>query len=389
MNEILNGNKGWLAETSDRDTGLRPSPTERARPLAAKTLLYLKMASPKSSHGLSSGAQHDSCNASRLSRSIACLKTTFRTSPAMRQAAIRDSSLPTSQAADGIVHFWRDPALPFFEGRRATGSLSCYAPHTHPTFSIGIVDAGHSVFSFGKGQSQQTISLQPGDVVLVDAGEVHSCNPQELQSWSYRMFHLEQAWMQGLAAEFSGADQSKPVRLRSQVLRLPAAADVLDRLTATLDADCEPLQKESEIIACLHRLVEICLTHAAPARRQAEQAEHQADSAGAPPAAKIGGLQRAREHLQHHCCERVTIDTLAQLAGLGPYQLIRQFSRHFGLTPHALQLDWRIHRARTLLQQGLPPAEVAHCTGFADQSHFHRAFKSRVAATPAQYRTAA
>jgi hypothetical protein len=44
-------------------------------------------------------------------------------------------------------HFWRPPALPFLEGRRATGSLSCYAPHTHDSFSIGVVDAGHSIFT--------------------------------------------------------------------------------------------------------------------------------------------------------------------------------------------------------------------------------------------------
>ncbi|MFX6794125.1 helix-turn-helix transcriptional regulator, partial [Acinetobacter baumannii] len=77
---------------------------------------------------------------------------------------------------------------------------------------------------------------------------------------------------------------------------------------------------------------------------------------------------------------------LAELAGTSRYQLIRQFRRRFGLTPHALQLDMKIRQARTLLQQGASTVHAALDTGFADQSHFHRAFKSRVAATPLQYR---
>ncbi|MBP6793379.1 MAG: AraC family transcriptional regulator, partial [Aeromonas sp.] len=42
--------------------------------------------------------------------------------------------------------------------------------------------------------------------------------------------------------------------------------------------------------------------------------------------------------------------------------------------------------ARTLLRQGQPLAEVALASGFADQAHFQRQFKRRVAATPGQYR---
>lgn len=43
--------------------------------------------------------------------------------------------------------FWRDPRMPHVESRRASHSRACYKPHSHPTFSIGAVDAGSSVFS--------------------------------------------------------------------------------------------------------------------------------------------------------------------------------------------------------------------------------------------------
>ena len=56
------------------------------------------------------------------------------------------------------------------------------------------------------------------------------------------------------------------------------------------------------------------------------------------------------------------------------------------MTPHAYLLDQRIRHARTLLRQGQPLAEVALASGFADQAHFQRQFKRRVAATPGQYK---
>lgn len=263
--------------------------------------------------------------------------------------------------AQSPPQFWRDPALPFLEGRRATGSLSCYAPHTHPTFSIGMVDAGHSEFALA--DSSQAIA--PCDVVLVRAGDVHSCNPHELSAWSYRMFHLDQAW---LARELPSLD------LRSQVIRSPQAVRLLDQLTTLLDDEEEGGgDKAVAVTACLHALLQVCASAAAPM------------DAGQP---SDTGLHRAYAYLQAHCHERVALGTLAQLAGLDRFQLIRRFRRQYGMTPHALQLDMKINQARQLLQEGSGAADVAYDTGFADQSHFQRAFKARVAATPLQYRRA-
>ncbi|TWC62764.1 AraC family transcriptional regulator [Herbaspirillum sp. SJZ099] len=263
------------------------------------------------------------------------------------------------------LHFWRDPALPFLEGRRATGSLSCYAPHTHPTFSIGIVDAGHSTFAL----VGRSMPIVPGDVVLVRAGDVHSCNPEDLQRWSYRMFHIDPAWLRDLLAESPDTCRLLAA-MESQVIRSPQAALLLDRMTAALDGN-DGAAKEAEVITCLHELMLLC-----------------AEAGSEPPVEETDnpdGLQQAHDYLLAHCRERVDIDTLAQVAGTGRYQLIRLFRRRYGLTPHALQLDMKINQARALLRQGASAADAAYDTGFSDQSHFHRAFKSRVAATPAQY----
>lgn len=56
------------------------------------------------------------------------------------------------------------------------------------------------------------------------------------------------------------------------------------------------------------------------------------------------------------------------------------------LTPHAYQIVMRINKAKALLKNGENIASIATDLGFTDQSHFHRNFKSVVAATPKQYK---
>ncbi|WP_051516774.1 AraC family transcriptional regulator [Herbaspirillum sp. RV1423] len=270
-----------------------------------------------------------------------------------RQSSLLPTVAPT-------IEFWRDPVLPYFEGRRAVGSVSCYAPHTHPTFSIGIVDAGASVFSL----PQRQTDIRPGDVVLIAANEVHSCNPVNRESWGYRMFHIDEAWLLKLLKE-SGIG-ALPA---SQVMRSPRACTLMDEISAAMHNAEDALQKETVLIASLCELF----------------AEWQSADATTGLANNTADLQPVRDYLRAHCCDKIGLDMLAQLAGIGRYKLIRQFRAQFGMTPHALQLDMRINLARDFLRRGLPLADVAYRTGFADQSHFHRIFKSRVAATPAQY----
>ena len=277
----------------------------------------------------------------------------------------QDPVAPNSASA---VEFWRDPSLPFFEGRRAVGSVSCYTPHTHPTFSIGIVDAGTSTFSL----PDRETPIQPGDVVLIAANEVHSCNPAQRESWSYRMFHIDQQWLCTLLDE---AGLSPRTALVSQVLRSPHARALMDDISDAMRNGEDALQKETVLVDALCELFAAFCT----------SSSNEVSDAHTDAAVEDSDLQPAHDHLQHHCCDKIALDTLAQLAGTGRYQLIRQFRRRYGMTPHALQLDMRINLARDFLRRGASLADVAYRTGFADQSHFHRAFKARVAATPAQY----
>jgi len=70
-----------------------------------------------------------------------------------------------------------------------------------------------------------------------------------------------------------------------------------------------------------------------------------------------------------------------------PVHLCREFRRHFGCTVGELVRRLRVaHAAQQLTETEVPIQEIADLTGFADQAHFTRIFKTHTGTTPLQYR---
>lgn len=96
-------------------------------------------------------------------------------------------------------------------------------------------------------------------------------------------------------------------------------------------------------------------------------------------------LERVRDRLRQALGERISLDALAEEVGVSKYGLVRSFRRRFGLPPITYHLQLRLERAKELLAEGAPTAEVACATGFADQAHLTRHFRRRTLMTPGAY----
>ena len=91
--------------------------------------------------------------------------------------------------------FWRDGALPFLEARFVgDGRQVCYDRHFHDTFSIGRITGGRSRYL--NGSRRETVAT--GDVVVMNPGDVHACNPIAGEGWSYSMLYVDRGWLAGL-----------------------------------------------------------------------------------------------------------------------------------------------------------------------------------------------
>ena len=95
-------------------------------------------------------------------------------------------------------------------------------------------------------------------------------------------------------------------------------------------------------------------------------------------------LARVLTHIDEHLDERVSNETLAQLAGLSPTDFGHAFREATGLSPQRWQMDARVRFAQRLMvdDPALSLSRVASRSGFADQSHFSRAFLDILGATP-------
>ena len=107
---------------------------------------------------------------------------------------------------------------------------------------------------------------------------------------------------------------------------------------------------------------------------------------------KSGGLsgyrlRRAKEYINEHLDEDLTLRRLAEAAGFSRFHFAREFRRSTGLTPQQYLTRQRIARAKELLTSGdLPLVEVAARSGFKNQSHFTTLFRKFTELTPKAYR---
>jgi len=92
--------------------------------------------------------------------------------------------------------------------------------------------------------------------------------------------------------------------------------------------------------------------------------------------------------LETHPEASLSLDDLSRRVQLDKFQLIRQFRRHYGVTPHRFQMQNRIRYARRACLTATSFADLALAAGFYDQSHFIREFRKATKVTPSQYRRA-
>jgi AraC-like DNA-binding protein/DNA-binding MarR family transcriptional regulator len=94
-------------------------------------------------------------------------------------------------------------------------------------------------------------------------------------------------------------------------------------------------------------------------------------------------LRRATTYLSKHSASSPSVAEIAAKLGMSPSRFSRAFKTSTGFPPHRWQLNHRIAKAQELLREaGLPLAQIALATGFAEQSHFTRVFKSVVGVSP-------
>lgn len=205
----------------------------------------------------------------------------------------------------------------------------------------------------------------PESVNLIEPGELHR-NTKTPPPNPFSVLMVDPNVINAIASE---AGMGSNPHFKRAVTHDPFLYRSFVELHALLEQESTLLHQQSAFVACVSALL----------RDYCENRPH------AVPHPPRRCLEHAREYLTEHFEKTITLDQLADIAGLSRYHFLRAFSKEFGLTPHAYQLQVRIEHVRRWLESGEAAAEAATCAGFADLSHLIRHFKSTVGLTPARY----
>ena len=264
---------------------------------------------------------------------------------------------------------WHDPDLGNLELLRATYVTHAFAPHAHEGYAIGVIEEGaqRSVF-----YHNNPLVMPAGSVAAINPGEAHTGHAADQRGWVYRMMYPDTSILQRAASEIAGREQGLPFFPHPVIHDEYLTRLIRDTHVALEDDATSALERESRLLWTLAQLI---VRHSIdrPVARDAK-----------PERACV---RQAREYLEDHCAENVSLEQLASHVHLSRFHLLRVFRDQVGLPPHAYLNNARVMRAKELLLAGAPIVDVALETGFVDQSHLTRQFKRVVGVTPGQFRS--
>src|SRR5690606_31176294 len=234
------------------------------------------------------------------------------------------------------THNWIDlnkDAETGIETIRAHFEGHAYDPHFHESYLIGFTEQGVQQFHCRKVLHSST----PGQVFLLEPGEIHDGHAPIEGGFTYSMLYLEPQWIErefrALFEDAAGDCQPTFARtLTDEPMLMAVIADAFQALQS----------QELRIV----RQTALDLLLASLSNHLSWQPRF-----GFDPRLPTVAF-RARDYLHAHLDQDVGLDDLARVSGVDRFRLSRAFKAAFGLAPHAYLIQLRLAKARRLLATG-------------------------------------
>ena len=263
-------------------------------------------------------------------------------------------SAPTTLRSTPTIRAWTPGVDGVAEVLHAHYPSHAYPPHTHDTWTLLVVDSGEIGFELDRHDH----GALPAVVTLLPPHVPHDGRSVTPRGFRKRVVYLEE--------DVLGSDRIGPA------VDHPGWAD-RDLLAAVRGLD-DALARPHDRFEAETRLAVV-----ADALRRRLVRTPSYDVRDRPLA------RRLRAVLDERLTEAVVLQDLATELGAEPTQLVRAFSRQYGIAPYRYLTGRRLDLARRLLLRGVAPAETATAVGFYDQAHLTRHFRRLLSTTPAAY----
>lgn len=228
--------------------------------------------------------------------------------------------------------------------------------HSHPWLHLSIVQRGHYTRTVGGAVSHH----RPGTVALLPTDKIHT----DSYAPGSRCLHIvipaevERRLTQEFARGTTHANEFSPLLSTQSSVVLYREFEYPDSNSALI--------VEAVLLDLISR--DLCL--------KVERSRY-----------RPHWLAKLLEYLDESCDEPGSLNEISTVLGIHPVYLCRAFSQHMNLTLGQYVRRMRVLRAWQLLSFGQYErlADLAAECGFADESHFQRAFKKQFGASPGRY----
>ena len=243
------------------------------------------------------------------------------------------------------------------------GIMQKFPNHFHEYYVIGFVEEGQRRLLC----KNKDYTINPQDLVILNPFDSHTCMQINNEALDWRCINIKKEVIQKATEEIYGEKYlpsfSKTVLSDIEILMLLKELHTM----IVLGTGNNKTRKEK-----FYKII----------KKLYDEYNGQILEEEVIPAEEIKYLCR---YMKNNYRQKLTLDELSKITGQNKFTLLRNFNKVHGLTPYQYLETIRIEKARTYLEEGYTPAEVALNTGFSDQSHFTRFFKSFIGFTPKQY----
>lgn len=208
--------------------------------------------------------------------------------------------------------------------------------------------------------------VHPGDVMLIDCRREHHFRADSPEGWGYRL-----AYFDGLAMP----DMFSLVSANGNYV-LPMNKNDFPRFfslfSCLFDLNTEDAPENEYRTNCiLTQMITELLDRVTPSETNQLPSR----------------IEEIASWLTFHCCETITLDTVAEQFNISKFHLSREFKRYMGVTVFQYLTDARLLRAKELLRHTeLPVSWISESTQLGSPNAFARLFKQKEDITPSSYR---
>ncbi|WP_417846710.1 AraC family ligand binding domain-containing protein [Thalassospira povalilytica] len=244
-----------------------------------------------------------------------------------------------------------------------------FPKHSHDYYAFGTILNGAEQF-MTRGTNYVA---SRGQLLMMNPMQVHDGGPASDDGYQYQIMFIAPEIFGDLVRELSPTNTGLPFFGNCVVddRELHLQLQQLHRMfLPDLSATTSLLERDSQLLYSAARLA---LRHA-----------------DAPPFVYRPGSEDKRvqtviDYMAAHLDENIALEDLATITGLSRFHLLRVFREATGLPPHAYFNHMRLRRAKRMLFDGATIADAAAATGFADQSHLNRHFKTMWGVSPGAF----